>query len=282
MIDGWMGPPLEDHRYQEASGSVALALLWDEFDGVKGRARFRVDLPLPQVNERLRLFVGRATRDEFVTERRESSPVFPSLGRYADDEDQTLAGFVYARPEKEGGSFSASVGARLRSSELDPYVKASYRYRRFLRDDTLFSIKETVFYQASEQFGLTTRIDLEHALDEFWHLRWTGSATVSEGTDGARGFSHITATRVLSGRRAVIMRLGIEADSDAEVPLEDFGVKIAYRQAVLRHWLVLELCSSLTWPRDFRAQPRKPNWGFGIGCEVYFGSEPFSPQPVTL
>jgi hypothetical protein len=281
-IDSWMGEPLDHEIYEEASGSIALAVLWDEFDGIDVKVRFRVDMPLPQINERLRLFVGRMNRDEFVTEREEPSGSMPDVRGGDEEEDQTLAGFIYSRPEKHGASFSASAGARVRSSELDPYVKTSFRYRRALWGDTLFTLKETVFYQMSEKFGLTSRVDFERMLGEDWRLRWTGSATFSEGTEGARGFSTLTATRLFPDRRAFICRIGIEADTAAEVPLEEFGVEMAYRKSVLRDWLVLELRTSLTWPKDFDYQPRKPSWGFGIGCEMYFGSEEFSSRPVTF
>src|SRR5690606_26462626 len=48
--------------YDRASGSVAPALLWDEFDGFSTRFRFRVDLPLPQIDERFDAFIGRVNR----------------------------------------------------------------------------------------------------------------------------------------------------------------------------------------------------------------------------
>ena len=80
----------------------------------------------------------------------------------------------------------------------------------------------------------------------------------------------------------MIFRLGVESDTAKEVPLEEFGLKAAYRKSVLRDWLVLELRTSLTWPKDREEQPRKPSWGFGLGCEMYFGNEEFSSRPVTF
>lgn len=281
-IDSWMGPPAEDEVYQQASGSLAVAMLWNEFEGFDPKIRFHVDLPLPRINQRLHAFVGRTNRDEFVTERNEPSGAFPREHRRADDEDQTFAGLVYTRPERRGGSFSASAGARVRSAQLDPYIKGSYRWRSTVWDDALFTVKETVFYQASEKFGLTTRLDFERMIGKSWHLRWTGSGTVSERTSGVRGYSTLTGTRALSGRRAIVVRLGVDGDTDAEVPLHEFGVKVAYRKSVLRDWFVLELRTSLTWPQEFQHQGRKPSWGLGLGCEMFFGTDEFSNKPVTF
>lgn len=282
-LDGIAAPPLEPEAYQAASGSIALAMMWSEFDGVEPRVRFRVDLPLPRINQRLHAFVGRVSRDEYVTERDEPSGAFPQYRNDMDD-DQTLAGIFYSEPEREGyGRFSAGVGARLRSSELDPYVKAAYQFQRLLGSDLLLRIKETVFWQTSERWGLTSRVDLERIINDHWHVRWSGSGTISEGSAGVRGYSTLTVTRALPGRQAVIVRVGLEGETEAPVPLEEFGLKVAYRRSVLRDWLVLELRTSLMWPKELPEQPRKPSWGFGVGCEMFFGDEPyFSTQPVTF
>ncbi len=282
MIDSWAGPPLDQDVYAQASGSIAAAILWDEFDGFQPRVRFQIDLPLPQVNQRLHLFVGRVNRDEFVTERNEPSGAFPDWRGGVSEEDQTLAGLIYSHPDRHGGSFSAGAGSGVHSAAPDPYVKVAYLRRWVPWDDTLFTAKETLFYQLSEHFGVTTRLDFERMLNPFWRLRWRGSATLAEGSQGVRGYTTLTATRTLPGRRAVVFRIGARGESGAPVPVRDYGVKVAYRQSMLRDWLVMELRTSLSWPRKLPEQPRKPSWGFGIGCEMYFGTDEFSSQPVTF
>jgi hypothetical protein len=281
-LDNFGREPETVEPYQAASGSLAVAMLWNEFDGLDPRVRFRVDLPLPELNERVHAFVGRVNRDEFVTERDEPSGAFPRYSA-ADDEDQTLAGLTYMEPAREGrGRFSAGVGMRLRSGEPDPYVKAAWQFERMLSPSVLLRVKETVFWQRTERLGLTSRIDLEQIVAEYWHLRWTGSGTISQGTAGVRGYTTFTATRALPARRALIFRVGLEGESNAPVPVTDFGLKVGYRRSIARDWLILELRGSLTWPKEEPHQPRKPSWGFGVGCEVYFGDERFSTQPVTF
>src|SRR5262245_9099798 len=46
------------------SGSITPALLWDEHDGFQPRFRFRANFPLPQLNDRFNLFIGRVDRNE--------------------------------------------------------------------------------------------------------------------------------------------------------------------------------------------------------------------------
>jgi len=51
---------------------------------------------------------------------------------------------------------------------------------------------------------------------------------------------------------------------------------------VKRDWLVLEVRTSLLWPKDDPVQPRKPSWGVGVGLEVVFGTHTFLARPVTF
>lgn len=277
-IDGLFGPRAPESEYRKASGSIAVALLWDEYGGFDPRLRFRVDLPLPQLDDRFHAFVGRVNRDEYVSERAPPSGAFPD--RRSFDDDQTLAGIGFSARRGKSGRFDADVGARINHS-LDPYLKTSYRYEWMLGSGTLLSAKETLFWQHSEGLGLTTRIDVQRMFGP-WYARWTTSATISQETEGTRGYSMITATRPLSDRRALVLRADLEGETNAIVPLRDIGVKAAYRKSVFREWLVMELRTSLTWPKELPTEPRKPSWGVGIGFEMYFGPSEVTAHPVTF
>jgi hypothetical protein len=66
------------------------------------------------------------------------------------------------------------------------------------------------------------------------------------------------------------------------VPLHNYGWKLAYRRAILRDWLVLEVRTSLNFPQDYTYQTRQPSWGLGIGFEMTFGSDVFLARPITF
>lgn len=279
-IDGLFGPVHDQWRYEQTSGSIAPALLWDEFRGWRAQLRFRVNLPLPRMDERFDAFIGRVNRDEYVTERAEPSGAFPRQYGPIED-DQTLFGISYREPWRQGWRFNAGGGVRVRTP-LDPYLKAGYTYENGTPRRLLFSARETVFWQNSERLGLTSRVDLARILGERWLLRSAVSGTVSQETEGLRGFATLMALRALPYRRAVALQLGMNGETDAPVPLHEYGLKAAWRQSVARDWLVLELRTSLTYPKDFPGQPRHPSWGVGVGFEMYFGTDEFSAQPVTF
>jgi len=279
-IDRMFGSTANADAYSGAYGSIAPSLLWDEFDGWRPRVRFRVNLPLPSLNKRLNAFIGRVDREEYVSERAQQSGALPrQYGPPA--EEQTLAGIVYRTPSKQGSHFDAGAGIRLRSP-LDPYVKGSYVYERGKSETGLIALRQTLFWQNSEQAGFTSRIDLERVVSDNWMLRWTTSGTISQESSGVFGYSSIMALCGLPNRRAFVVAAGLDGETDAEVPLHDFGFKVAWRQSVVRDWLVLEVRSSLTWPKEHRDQPREPSWGVGLGFEMFFGTDEFLARPATF
>ena len=66
------------------------------------------------------------------------------------------------------------------------------------------------------------------------------------------------------------------------VPLGEYGVKFAYRQAIVRDWLVLVIRPSVTSPKTEPSQPRRPSWGLGVGFEMFLGGDKFQRRPATF
>jgi hypothetical protein len=161
-------------------------------------------------------------------------------------------------------------------------VKGSYRFMKGSSESTLISFRETVFWQNSEKFGLTSRVDVEKILRDVWLLRWTGSGTFSERTEGLRGYTSFSALRGLPNRRALAAELFASGEFDDDVPLQNYGLKVAYRRSIFRSWLVLESRVSLTFPRDELFQDREATFGVGVGLEMFFGTDEFLARPVTF
>lgn len=278
-VDRWFGSEESEAAYLRTSGSIAPALLYDEFDGFQPRLRFEVDLPLPQLNERFHAFIGRVNREEYVTERSPDSGAFARQYGPAED-DVTLFGIRYRDP-RDGGHWDADAGLRIRSP-LDPFVKGSYRFMKGSSEHTLYSFRETLFWQNTEKFGITSRIDIERILKEVWLVRGSISGTWSERSDGVKGYTSVTAMRGFPNRRAVAAEIFTSGEMDAPVALGDYGVKFAYRRSVSRDWLVLESRVSLTFPKEHAWQVREATWGVGIGVEMFFGTDEFLARPVTF
>ncbi len=279
-LDGLSGSEYPESRYRRISGSVSSATEWTEFDGMSQRFRFRVDAPLPGFDERFNAFIGRVDRDDVVAGRQRNRGARP-LSRSGALADQTLAGVSFLAARPNGGSFDAGVGVRVRFP-LDPFVKTGWRYRRGAPDGYISTFRETAFWQNSEGLGLTTRFDLDRLWNERWLATWSTSGTASQKTSGLRGFTALQVLRTMPRNRSLALELSIEGETDAEVPLAQYGVKGGYRFAALREWLVFEVSAGVNWPREFRAQSRGPSWGAGFGVQMLLGETDFTPQPITF
>lgn len=273
-IDQLFGTADDPGEYRRVSGNVAPSLLWSQYDGYDPGVRFRINLPLPMLDERYRAFVGRTDRDEFVTERGGTTGILPrQFGE--PDEEQTLLGLGFRPPAAEDGSgFDYGAGVRLRFP-LDPFVKVAYRMASFDGTSTAVVFKPTAFWQQSEGFGLTTRFDVPHVFADAWFGLLTLSATWSERSQGVRGYANATLFRQLGPRAAAALQVGADGESDAEVPVREWGTRLIYRRNVWREWLAIELRTSVTWPRERRDEPRESSLGLGVGFELVFGDGSF-------
>lgn len=270
QFDGLFGSARLDDEYEATYGSLAVGALWDERDHWNESVRFRVTMRLPQMGDRLSAFIGKADPDEFVTEQRDDFDTLPrQFGREADDE--VLLGVGYRQPGHRGGRFGASVGTRL-DAPSEPYAKGTYQMDVPLLERNLLRLRETVFWEASEHFGATTRIDLERLITDDFLARWTGSATCTQETEGVRWFSNVTLFQNLGHGRAMSYQLGVTAESDREVPITDYGLRLIYRRSIFdRNWLFLELRTNVTWPRESLLERRVRVLGAGVAVEMMFG-----------
>ena len=279
-VDRWFGPSQDDAVYKKVYGSISPALLYTEYDGIRAQMRFNMNFPFPEANNRLHAFIGRFDPNEFITERDEpSGAIARTYG--PPTEDRTLLGIGYRQPDKQGSRFEAGSGVRL-SFPLDPYVKGSYVFDRGEPESGLFSLRETLFWQNSEGAGETTRLDLERVIRSSWLARYTISGTRSQKSAGLRGYTSVMLLHGMTDRRAMAFEVGADGQTEAPVQLHDYGFKIAYRQGILRRWLIMELRTSVDWPRDFIYQRRSASFGIGIGFEMLIGTEQFLARPVTF
>jgi hypothetical protein len=268
-FDGFFGNARFDDEYEAMHGSVAVGAGWDERDHWDPSLRFRARVKLPQLSERFDAFVGRVDPEEYVTELRDDFDTLPRQFARQED-DAVLLGLGYGQPGRGGGHFSAGVGAKV-AWPLEPYAKGTYRYARPFLDRNLVRLREAIFWEEREHFGVTTRVDLERLLAENYLLRWTSSGTFTEKTQGVRWFSNLTLYHSLGYGRAFAYQGGISGESDHEVGTVDYGLRVIFRRRIYREWLFLELRSSITWPRKTQLEHRESNLGAGVALELMFG-----------
>lgn len=279
-LDGLTGSQEPAETYRQLNGSITPALLWDQFNGFKPKLRFHVNVPLPQLNDRFKAVIGRVNPDEFITERaQQSGAIARQYGPAAEDE--TLFGLSYRGGPNTDEGLGLGAGVRVRTP-LDPYVKADYTKSFGNVSQMLVTARQTVFWEQSEHAGATSRLDLNHFLSEKALLQFSVAGTLSQRSDGLRGFAATTLLKSLAPGRALILNLGLDFETRAPVALHEFGGAVAYRRRIFRDWLILETRSSLTWPKEVVGAARSASWGLGVGVEMLLGTTRFQARPATF
>jgi hypothetical protein len=272
-FDGFFGNDTsEDAHYRATRGSISVGSLWDQRDGFDPRVRFRARMHLPKLNDRLSAFIGRVDEEQYIASPRNDFDALPAGFSRAGDES-LLLGLGYRHPAGAGRELDSDLGVRV-GFPLDPYIRTNYRYTRLFADTRWMAyFRESVYWQHSEGFGTTARLDLHRSLSPRFLIRWTPQVKLTQETRGIEWSSTVTLFQSLDPRRALAWQAGIEGRTDNEVPLTNYGVRLLYRKQIARKWLFLELRSSVDWPRELVTEERKPDWGLGAALEMQFGRE---------
>ena len=119
--------------------------------------------------------------------------------------------------------------------------------------------------------GTNQRLDLEVSMQEQWLGRFSVDATLAERTDGVRWRTTATLYHLYHRRRAVAGEIWYRGEHNAEVPLEDYGVRFIHRREVSRAWFFVESWLGMHRPRTELTEERGHHWLVGIKAEMWFG-----------
>src|SRR5690349_10161900 len=164
-LDSLFGDQFRYDQYRATYGTVSAGALWSDYDGFDPRLRFRVRLQLPQWDERISAFAGRVGEDDYISDTEGDFQALPTRQFGTLEDESVLVGLGYSSPERTGNDFDAGVGVRV-DLPLDPYARARYEIVRAFADQYVFSARETVFWQNTEGFGTTTRLNIDRVISD--------------------------------------------------------------------------------------------------------------------
>ena len=270
-FDGLFGERRDVEIAERTSGRVELSFIESEYHGFKVRARFNARVRFPNLEERLEAFVGRDDEDQFVEDRPEGFGIRSQFHSFEDD-DRWVAGLGYGLP----GSYAKRTDFRLGAKGgREPEIFAQGRHRRnwFVGDRSLWHFRETAFWTNRDGFGITTALDFDRIMKPRVLVRLGGIGTFSEETDGVSyrlvGVAYQNLS--LSGR-AIAYELFARGETDDEVRLGEYGLRLILRRPVLgKPWLFGELIGGYSWIRERIVDPRQGSYSIGFGIDLLFG-----------
>lgn len=271
-IDGLLGGTPDVRQAQEVYGHVQLGTIYTEFDEFDFNGRLRVHYDFPNLERRLRLFLGREADQDFIADRQQV-PAIRSSVFGLEGEDRWLAGLGYSPPGRFSRKLDFRVGGRVRRTP-EVFTQVRYRHHFFRGEDAVWRLRETLFWASEEGLGFTTSADYDRVLRPDLLMRWGNVGTLSESTEGFDWRSAVLLYLNLRNSRALAGELFTRGATDAEVMVREYGARAIYRQPLGRPYLFGELILGYTWPREERHQHREGSTMVGFGIELRFGQEP--------
>lgn len=272
-FDGLFGERMDVANARAVSGWIEGSDLYSQAEGNQLKLRVRLRYDLPNLENRVALFLGRGDERELIEDRIEGMAVRSSIFGL-ESQDDWLAGLGYAPPGKLGSRFDLRLGARL-SSEPRVYVQGRYRRDFLVGEKSAIRLRETVFWENRENgFGTTLSADFEHLLNPRMLFRWNNLATLSQGTEGTRWRTGLFVYQGLEHRRALLYQIFVRGETAAEVPLREYGGRTAFRMSFGRPWLYGNFTVGYSWPRFEREEERTGSALVGFGIEMQFGENP--------
>lgn len=271
-FDSFFGEDNSDREREATFGRIALIPEWSDHDGFTARGRFKVRINLPRFEKRVNAFFGNYKEDEFAPDRTDNFGSLPEVFRDATDREW-LAGLGYSPVGNGRRRFDIDAGVKI-SSPLDPFVRLRMKRHRFVGEFTLVRIRQTLFWRGEKGAGTTGHVDVERMLGPSFHVRWRAEGTLAETVEGVDWESGLILYQYLGANRALAYELLVEGETDAAVPVKEYGLRAIYRQSIFREWLFTEVRSSLTWPKDELSEVRNESFGVGFGFEILFGNHP--------
>ena len=258
-----------DEELEATYGRALVGVIWDEQYGFEDDLRFRARLHFPNMERRLNAFIGRDDREDVLEDaQRRGVTSLPRMFDAADDE--WLLGLGYRPISGGNGDLDFDVGMNF-DFPIEPFARARYKHRTFLSDSDLVRFRHSLFWEREDGWGLSTRIDYEHAFAGGAMMRWRGAGKISDITHGADWFTELSYYHRVGRRRAIAHQIGANGETDMPVQIENYFVRLIYRQQILREWLFLEIGPGMAWRRDTPDVPRDSVPILRFGVEMLFG-----------
>ena len=207
---------------------------WKEGGDVIYRRRIHANFTLPNATEKLRLV--------FTGEKENNLSDI-----HIDD---TLDAGYEKEKLKFRYNFLDSITKRINIDVGAWTVKLRYRNEYEFYNDKLFRFTQSVFWDDSERFGETTRIDLERRIDDSSLLRWSTSGTYSETSEGLEWGSAVSYFCQISSRNALSFDLSVAGVTEPVSVVQNYRAAIRFRRNFYREWLFYEIEPEIDWPRD--------------------------------
>ncbi len=226
-------------------------------------SRFRGHFDLPRLEDRVQLvFDNMADDSDLLGEYRDFSSRDPA--RPTDNPERVALRWRFLNDVR----FDSDLAGGLRfTPEPEPQVKLRGRMK-WANPYWRVNLGETLFWDHDDQFGEITELQASRRLGVRYGLSLRQSALYSEVSQGVELGSSAGLTRRLSRRRVVTLTGAVGWHTHPNAVVNEYIVRMPYRQLVYRDWVFVEIEPGLDFhnDNDWDAEPR-----LTLRLEMQFG-----------
>jgi len=269
-IDSWFGNE-EKFNEEKFGGKLVVGFRQDEEKGFDPKLRIRIRSKLPNLSKKTKAFIGRTDEESYISDSAVNG--VDSIKNDLKDEDTSwLIGLGYSNPSKNG--FSSSLGAKISSGSLNPYIKSRYRTHKAFTDKKLIRFSQTLFLRRQEGAGTTTNAQYSYLIDKNNLFTSDFSATYRHDTEIWNSGISLTHYNKLKNKQGISYSVYARSErggsSTADMP--EYGVSLSHRRPVLHDWLVLKTSIQNRWTHENNGESRESYAKLSMQLEMKFGN----------
>ncbi|MFO8005871.1 hypothetical protein [Thioalkalivibrio sp.] len=263
-VDSWFGDMPFDEEGGRVRGTVRLRLVYREDDGLATDSRFKLRVKMPNVSTRAYVFIGRDNEQELVSDQSEAFTREQLLLPENESDSQTLfVGLGYLLRDNLDFRLGVRSGYKL-------YGQARYRKVWSQTEASNLAWRQTIFLAVDDGLGTTTSLDYTYVLSPRTALRWRNSGTFSTETAGVNWSTSLGLFQAFGDARQLSVEILGNGETDARVPMREYGIRGIWSQPVYRDWVIGELILGHFWPKYDDDPQRDRSWAAGLGIEMQF------------
>lgn len=247
---------------------------WDEVDGFKFKNRWQLNVPLPLLENKLGLFIGRDSLDHDYDDE--------DFFDQDDDNDESRinAGLRYTLRRTENFQFTTNFGMRFNWPPVF-YVKPRLQYV-YSTGRWLFRPIQYIYYYTDDGPGETTKLEINWYLGARFLLRSASKATysnTSQGVDLSQNFSlqYLNFDIRHGNNYATSLEWESNAHTWTATKFDGHHLTLRFYHKIFRPWLRVGIAPSLNWKRikpdddeDFPEYWKKAYPGIEFFAEILF------------
>ncbi len=238
-VDDFFGDQETDLEQAESRLRLRFIEDWDETLGNNLRVRIGGKVNLPKMSRRLDLVFRGDDPDDDIAGRQ--------------DPAQSPVGLQYQLGDQEtrdNHRFDLTIGL----SSAGPRPGARYRYTGAFSDKNPVRFTQRVQYEFDDGAFATSRLDLDHRLNDYSLLRSFSRVfwgEESEGAEWSTAIAHAARWSSLRGReRATFVYAGLSGKTKPYHYTDNYFIGARYRIQAYRDYLVFEVEPSYNWRID--------------------------------